>query len=332
MLVGQLADQRGDVAGIGGCGSRGRRCLRGFCGRRLGLGASAFGASAAGCSAWAGSFTGASRSWAGAAATGSASFGSALAGPAPVPMMASTEPTSAVSSSATLISWTVPATGDGISVSTLSVETSSSGSSTSTVSPTCFSQRVTVPSVTLSPRAGRVTSVPSPEPAAGASSAGASCWGSSCFGASCAGASCCGSSAGASSAGASSAAWPEPEPSPMRTSGAPTSAVSSSATRISSITPATGEGTAAAGRGSGPVARPGYPGPAGAAAGQRGRGWRWTRKPRACCCPSRPGRPEGCCMRWPPRAWPGRCRRAGRRSPARLRQFYRLVIEKLEQD
>ena len=44
--------------------------------------------------------------------------------------------------------------GTGISVSTLSVETSSNGSSTSTVSPSCLSQRVTVPSVTLSPRAG----------------------------------------------------------------------------------------------------------------------------------------------------------------------------------
>ena len=50
--------------------------------------------------------------------------------------------------------------GDGISVSTLSVETSSSGSSASTGSPTALSQRLTVPSVTLSPRAGRVTSVP----------------------------------------------------------------------------------------------------------------------------------------------------------------------------
>ena len=44
--------------------------------------------------------------------------------------------------------------GDGISVSTLSVETSSRGSSTSTRSPSCLSQRVTVPSVTLSPSRG----------------------------------------------------------------------------------------------------------------------------------------------------------------------------------
>jgi hypothetical protein len=51
----------------------------------------------------------------------------------------------------------IPAMGEGISVSTLSVETSSSGSSTSTRSPTFFNQRVTVPSVTLSPSAGRLT-------------------------------------------------------------------------------------------------------------------------------------------------------------------------------
>ena len=75
-------------------------------------------------------------------------------------MTASSAPTGATSSSATLISSTVPATGDGISVSTLSVDTSSRGSSTSTVSPTCLSQRVTVPSVTDSPRAGILTGVP----------------------------------------------------------------------------------------------------------------------------------------------------------------------------
>ena len=51
----------------------------------------------------------------------------------------------------------MPAAGEGISVSTLSVETSSRGSSTATSSPTSFSQRVTVPSVTDSPRAGIVT-------------------------------------------------------------------------------------------------------------------------------------------------------------------------------
>ena len=48
----------------------------------------------------------------------------------------------------------IPDAGEGISVSTLSVDTSRSGSSTSTRSPSFFSQRVTVPSVTLSPSCG----------------------------------------------------------------------------------------------------------------------------------------------------------------------------------
>src|SRR5690554_5443099 len=72
-------------------------------------------------------------------------------------MVTSAVPTSTVSSSCTRISSITPAMGDGISVSTLSVDTSTSGSSTSTWSPTFFSQRVTVPSVTLSPSAGRLT-------------------------------------------------------------------------------------------------------------------------------------------------------------------------------
>ena len=42
-------------------------------------------------------------------------------------------------------------------MSTLSVDTSTRGSSTFTLSPTFFSQRVTVPSVTDSPRAGSTT-------------------------------------------------------------------------------------------------------------------------------------------------------------------------------
>ncbi len=51
----------------------------------------------------------------------------------------------------------IPDTGEGISVSTLSVETSRSGSSASTRSPSFLSQRVTVPSVTLSPSWGMDT-------------------------------------------------------------------------------------------------------------------------------------------------------------------------------
>ncbi|CAH0195472.1 hypothetical protein SRABI128_01612 [Microbacterium sp. Bi128] len=159
-------------------------------------------------------------------------------------MRARAEPTATVSSSWTRISCSVPATGEGISVSTLSVEISSSGSSTATSSPTALSQRVIVPSVTLSPSSGSFTSVESSEPddagagcSAGAASAGAD---------SAAGwAGVCSSAAGASSAGAASGASSDdelPEPSPIFARIAPTSTVSSSWTRISSITPETGEG------------------------------------------------------------------------------------------
>src|SRR6266508_5634071 len=69
-------------------------------------------------------------------------------------MTARRVPTSAVSPSWTRISLSVPAVGAGTSESTLSVETSNSGSSASTWSPTFFSQRVIVPSVTVSPSCG----------------------------------------------------------------------------------------------------------------------------------------------------------------------------------
>ena len=65
-----------------------------------------------------------------------------------------------------------PDAGDGISVSTLSVETSRRASSTVTLSPTCFNQRVTVPSVTDSPSAGIVTMVPLPAGETGAAATG----------------------------------------------------------------------------------------------------------------------------------------------------------------
>src|SRR5215218_8721252 len=51
----------------------------------------------------------------------------------------------------------LPATGDGSSALTLSVSTSARGSSISTSSPSALSQRVMVPSVTLSPSCGIVT-------------------------------------------------------------------------------------------------------------------------------------------------------------------------------
>ncbi len=125
-------------------------------------GASVIGAGAGASATWAGAGSG---SGSGSAVAGAAAgaAGAAAAGAAPAsesePMRASTAPTSMVASSSARISSRVPATGEGISVSTLSVEISTSGSSTATVSPTFLSQRVTVPSVTDSPSAGRVTSV-----------------------------------------------------------------------------------------------------------------------------------------------------------------------------
>jgi hypothetical protein len=73
-------------------------------------------------------------------------------------MTASLTPTSTVSPSGTKISVKTPAAGEGTSESTLSVETSKSGSSRATSSPTAFIQRVTVPSVTVSPSCGIMTS------------------------------------------------------------------------------------------------------------------------------------------------------------------------------
>ena len=56
----------------------------------------------------------------------------------------------------------MPVAGEGISVSTLSVEISTIVSSASICSPTCFSQRVTVPSDTLTPIWGITTSTTVP--------------------------------------------------------------------------------------------------------------------------------------------------------------------------
>ena len=87
-------------------------------------------------------------------------------------MVARRAPTGTVESTGTSIVSTVPETGDGISVSTLSVETSRSASSTVTKSPTFLSQRVTVPSVTDSPSAGIETMVPVAEEVTGAGTLG----------------------------------------------------------------------------------------------------------------------------------------------------------------
>src|ERR1700684_2693835 len=60
--------------------------------------------------------------------------------------------------SPTLISFSTPAEGEGISASTLSVEISNSGSSRSILSPAFFSHLVIVPSKMLSPICGMMTS------------------------------------------------------------------------------------------------------------------------------------------------------------------------------
>ena len=121
-----------------------------------------------------------------------------------------------------------PDAGDGISVSTLSVETSRRASSTVTLSPTCFNQRVTVPSVTDSPSAGIVTMVPLPAGETGATCTGGAtaATGAATTGAATTGAT--GAATGASTfcatgaAGAAGAAEPE---SAMIASSAPTATV-----------------------------------------------------------------------------------------------------------
>ncbi len=97
----------------------------------------------------------ASETWDGAAAAA----GAGAAAPAPSPMIATTVLICTVAPSATLTSVSVPAAGDGISASTLSVEISNSGSSRWTVSPTFLSHLVRVPSVIDSPIWGITTSV-----------------------------------------------------------------------------------------------------------------------------------------------------------------------------
>ena len=134
----------------------------------------------------------------------------------------------------------VPVAGEGISVSTLSVETSRSGSSTLIVSPTFLSQRVTVPSVTDSPRAGIVTTTPADAGAAatgaevsntGGATTGA---GVSTTAATGVGVSTTGEATGAAAAAAT--------PSSITANSAPTATVESIATTMRVRVPDTGEG------------------------------------------------------------------------------------------
>src|SRR5207249_1436281 len=81
-------------------------------------------------------------------------------------------PTGTVCPSGTRTSSRTPSYGLGISESTLSVDTSNNGSSNATVSPTDFSQRLTVPSVTDSPSLGIEISCAGPGGADGAAAGG----------------------------------------------------------------------------------------------------------------------------------------------------------------
>src|SRR5215208_6414545 len=187
----------------------------------------------------------------------------------PPPITASSAPTSTVSSAWTLIDWSTPETGEGTSVSTLSVEISNRGSSALTWSPSSLSQRVMVPSVIDSPSSGMVTVVVPPSPDASAfgfssASGFSSACSSSPLSASAASdsrsssepASSLPSSASAASsavslpASADSPASSSPPLSPlaspscsMMASSAPTSTVSSACTLMVFRTPATGDGT-----------------------------------------------------------------------------------------
>ena len=93
-----------------------------------------------------------------AASDVAAGSGEVAAPPSPSPTTAITAPTGTVSPSLTRISSNVPPMGEGTSVSTLSVDTSNRGSSRAIVSPTALNHLVMVPSVTVSPSWGRVTS------------------------------------------------------------------------------------------------------------------------------------------------------------------------------
>ena len=137
-----------------GAGSGGTACA---CPPALGASAGA-GGLAAGAG---GEATGAAGAVAGGGAGAAAGFAWAF-GPAPLPpssILATTVLMPTVLPSSTRISESVPAAGDGISVSTLSVEISKSGSSRSTRSPAFLSHLVSVPSTMLSPIWGITTSV-----------------------------------------------------------------------------------------------------------------------------------------------------------------------------
>ena len=110
----------------------------------------------------------------GASDLGWSDFGAASAGAPDCEITASLPPASTVVPSSARISLSVPEAGEGTSTETLSVSSSQSISSTPTLSPGFLNQVATVASVTLSPRAGTMTSTlaPSPLPFEAGASAG----------------------------------------------------------------------------------------------------------------------------------------------------------------
>src|SRR4051812_14802088 len=117
-------------------------------------GASAGGVFAAGAGAGAGAAAGGA-----ADATGLAGAAAGLAAAPPSVICPSSAPTATVSPSLAMISPSVPADGAGTSMVTLSVSSSTSGSSTATGSPAFLNQRPIVASVTDSPSVGTRISV-----------------------------------------------------------------------------------------------------------------------------------------------------------------------------
>ena len=95
----------------------------------------------------------------GGAAAGVAAMGAGAAAVWVSSSRQSKPPTARVVSSGAMISLKTPALGAGISTATLSVSNSTSGSSWAIASPTPFSQRPTVASVTDSPNTGTKISI-----------------------------------------------------------------------------------------------------------------------------------------------------------------------------
>src|SRR6187551_130822 len=96
---------------------------------------------------------------AGAAALAGAAAGLAAGAPEPSLIWPSSAPTATVSPSLAMISPSTPAEGAGTSMVTLSVSSSTKGSSTATASPAFLNQRPMVASVTDSPSVGTRISV-----------------------------------------------------------------------------------------------------------------------------------------------------------------------------